>query len=294
MYDTILLPVDGSPGAEGAIANALAFARETDATVHALSVIETLADLEEFDPDQRAAVRRASGNRAEEATGEVAATAEEVGVEVLEEVREGRPDRAILEYAEEVGADLIAMGTRGLTAAQSIRLGSTTERVIARAEVPVLSVRLSDPEAPPTLEDVSIDRILVPTDGSDAAERAADRALEFAESVGATVHVVYVLDRTIYDLEDAPKSIIGMLREGGQSAIEDVALEAEDRGLSVTRDLLRGVPEMEILEYADGVDADLIAMGTRGRGGGGGSDRLLGSTTGRVVRRSKRPVLKTK
>ncbi|MHC3439664.1 universal stress protein [Natrialbaceae archaeon A-gly3] len=292
MYDTILVPVDGSPGSEGAIANALAFARETDATVHALSVIETLEELEEFDPDQRVAVRRASEKRAEEATGEVAAAADEVGVEVVRNVREGRPDRTILEYAEEVGADLIVMGTRGLTAAQSIRLGSTTERVIARAEVPVLSVRLSDPEGPPAVTDVSIDRVLLPTDGSGAAERAADRALEFAESVGATVHVVYVLDRSIYDLEDAPKSIIGMLREGGQSAIEAVALEAEDRGLSVTTDLLRGVPEMEVLEYAEGVDADLIAMGTRGRGGG--SDRVLGSTTSRVVRRSERPVLTTK
>ncbi len=292
MYDTILVPVDGSPGAKGAIANALAFARETDATVHALSVVETLADLEEFDPDQRMAVRRASETRAEGATGEVATAAQEVDLEVVEAVREGRPTRTILEYADEIGADLIAMGTRGLTAAQSIRLGSTTERVIARAEVPVLSVRLSDPAAPPAVADVSIDRVLVPTDGSGVAERAADRALEFAESVGATVHVVYALDRAIYDLEDAPKSIIGMLREGGQSAIEDVALEAEDRGLSVTRDLLRGVPEMEILEYAEGVDADLIAMGTRGRGGG--SDRGLGSTTSRVVRRSERPVLTTK
>lgn len=292
MYDTILVPVDGSPGANGAIANALAFARGTDATVHALSVIETLEELEEFDPDQRMAVRRASETRAEGAIGEVAAAAEKVDLEVLEEVREGRPTRTILEYADEIGADLIAMGTRGLTAAQSIRLGSTTERVIERAEMPVLSVRLSDPETPPTAADVSIDRILLPTDGSGVAERAADRALEFAESVGATVHVVYVLDRSIYDLEDASKSIIGMLREGGQSAIEDVALEAEDRGLSVTRDLLRGVPEMEILEYAEGVDADLIAMGTRGRGGG--SDRVLGSTTSRVVRRSERPVLTTK
>ena len=293
MYDTIVLPVDGSPGAAGATANALAFARETDATVHALSVVETLEELEEFDPDQQMAVTRASHNRAEEATGEVEAAASKVDVAVQREVREGRPHRTILEYAGEVDADLIAMGTRGLTATQSIRLGSTTERVITRADVPVLSVRLSDPEAPPAASDVSVDRILIPTDGSNAAERAADRALEFAESVGATVHVVYVLDRTIYDLEDAPKSIIGMLREGGQSAIEAVSLEAEDRGLSVTTDLLRGIPEMEILEYADGVDADLITMGTRGHGGGE-SDRLLGSTTGRVVRRSQRPVLTTK
>jgi len=57
----------------------------------------------------------------------------------------------------------------------------------------------------------------------------------------------------------------------------------------VTTAIRRGEPTDELLEAASAVDADLVAMGTRGRTVG--TDRLLGSTTARVVRRSSIPVL---
>ncbi len=288
MYETILVPVDGSSGGEGAIARALALARVDDATVHALSVVETDDDLGDLDDDQRAAVHRSSERRARDANAAVADLAADVGVDAVRDVREGVAHREILAYADEIDADLIAMGTRGATPSTDVRLGSTTERVITFADAPVLSVRLGTSTVQ-SVEAVRTERVVVPVDGSDAAERAAEHALDLAENVGATVDVVYVIDETVYDLEDAPRSIIGLLREGGENAIETVELEARDRGLSVTADVLRGVPATEILGYADGVDADVIVMGTRGRAAT--SDQLLGSTTARVVRRSDHPVL---
>ncbi|WIV68357.1 universal stress protein [Natrialbaceae archaeon AArc-T1-2] len=289
MYDSILVPVDGTPGAEGAIARALSLARVGGATVHALSVIESGDDLAALDADEREQVRRSTERRGEQATEHVMELADDAGVEVVRHVRDGVSHRQIVAYADEADADLIVMGTHG---ERDVRLGSTTERVIATADVPVMAVRLADgPEDVPSVAGVTTDRVVVPTDGSDAADRATDRALEIADLTGATVDVVYVIDRTIYDLEDAPRSIIGNLREGGETVLEEVAAEATERGLGVNTEVLRGAPDEEILAYADGVDADLLAMGTRGRGGGGRSDRLLGSTTARVVRRSERPVL---
>jgi len=286
MYANVLVPVDGSPGERRAVASALSLASTADATIHALSVVEPADDLADLGETDREAIRRSTEARGREATADVMALAEDAGVEVVRHVREGRPHREIVAYAEEAGVDLIVMGTRGELDAADARLGSTTERTLALAEVPVLAVP-PDADAEPTTPE--IDRIVVPIDGSDAAERAAENALDLAAVLGADVDAIYVIDRTVYDLEDAPRSIVGLLREGGEASLAAVAEAADERGVGLTARTLRGVPEAEILAYADGVDADLLAMGTRGRGGVG--DRLLGSTTVRVIRRGSRPVL---
>ncbi len=286
MYANVLVPVDGSPGERRAVASALSLASTADATIHALSVVEPADDLADLGETDREAIRRSTEARGREATADVMALAEDAGVEVVRHVREGRPHREIVAYAEEAGVDLIVMGTRGELDAADARLGSTTERTLALAEVPVLAVP-PDADAEPTTPE--IDRIVVPIDGSDAAERAAENALDLAAVLGADVDAIYVIDRTVYDLEDAPRSIVGLLREGGEASLAAVAEAADERGVGLTARTLRGVPEAEILAYADGVDTDLLAMGTRGRGGVG--DRLLGSTTVRVIRRGSRPVL---
>ena len=79
-------------------------------------------------------------------------------------------------------------------------VGSTTERVLTRADVPILSVRLPEDGDPPSSETVSYDRIVVPPDGIDAAERAAETALDVAEKYNADVRTAYVVDPTTHDL----------------------------------------------------------------------------------------------
>lgn len=175
------------------------------------------------------------------------------------------------------------MSTRSGTV-EAVQLGSTTERVLTLGNTPVLAVR-SNGEGTPAVGGISIDRVMTPTDGSDTAEHG----LAIAESHGAAVSIVYVVDTATYDLEDAPRSVVGLLKDGGTNAIEAIATDARGRGLSVTTDLLRGIPEEQLLNYAVGTNASLIVMGTRGRGLN--SDRLLGSTTARVLRRSDRPIL---
>lgn len=284
--DTVLVPTDGSAGAEATIDHAIDLARTYDAAVHALYVVETGTDMADLESDQREELDAPSQRRGREATITVTNRAEERGLETAREVREGVAHREILAYADEHDVDLIAMGTHGRTGVDRARLGSTTERVIALGDVPVLSVRLGE-DGP----DAGFDRIVVPTDGSDAAENAAESALEVAQRYGADVRSVYVVDTTIYDIEDAPRSIVGLLTEGGENATEAVAELARERDLSVATGVRRGLPAEELLEYATSVDADLVAMGTRGQAAGPDSDRLLGSTTARVVARSPIPVL---
>ena len=288
MYDSILVPTDGRPGTNRAVNRALNLAQKVDAAVHVLYVIDLQPELSALEGETHEAVRGQFLERGQNATDEVEALARDLGLDVSHEVREGTPSEAILEYVSEHDIDLVVMGNRSQTDPGRRHLGSTTQRVLVRADVPVLAVPVTE-AGRPVQEADTYTRIVIPTDGSDAAERAAEHGLALAEQYGADVRVIYVVDVTTYGFEDTPRSIVGLLKEGGNSTVETIATDARDRGLSASTSVLRGIPEDAILQYADGARADLVVMGTRGQSGVG--ERFLGSTTERVLRRTGTPVL---
>lgn len=125
--------------------------------------------------------------------------------------------------------------------------------------------------------------VLVPTDGSDYAMAAAETGIELARAHDATLHVISVADTGLLggvrlpgDVSSASEAFTERARE----FIDDVAAMATD--LDVRTEVISGVPGAEILEYAAEVDADVIVMGTRGRGG---VHRMaVGSVTDHVIR----------
>lgn len=133
------------------------------------------------------------------------------------------------------------------------------------------------------------DRILLPTDGSQGNTRAVDQALELAETTGADLHVLFVVEDLSYAPEMMDGQVHAKLRQIGENATEEIRERADELGVQVETALEDGIPHREILEYADGNGCDLIVMGTHGRSG---LDRyLLGSVTERVVRTAEIPVL---
>ncbi|MDS0292820.1 universal stress protein [Halogeometricum luteum] len=134
------------------------------------------------------------------------------------------------------------------------------------------------------------DRILVPTDGSHATERAVENAVDLAKQYGATIHALYVVDSGTYaSLEAGTDIVVESLETEGKEAVEHVVQTAERAGVETTTSVESGSAYETILDYAEANDCDLIVMGTHGRSG---LDRyLLGSVTEKVVRRSDVPVL---
>lgn len=134
------------------------------------------------------------------------------------------------------------------------------------------------------------DRILLPTDGSEGAREATERAIELAVAFDAALHVLHVVDAT-----DAPDNIdenvvLDALEAEGRRALEDVrerAIRADVETIEGT--VASGSPYRAILDYVEEDDIDLVVMGTHGRTG---LERwVLGSVTERVVRLSPVPVL---
>lgn len=133
------------------------------------------------------------------------------------------------------------------------------------------------------------DRILVATDGSAAAQRAAAHAVELARRYDATLHAVYVVESRLgYDnaIVD-PETVRENLRADGEAAL--AAVEAAADGRDVITAIREGVPHEELLRYVDEEAIDLVALGATGRSSF--KTVLLGSTAERLARASVVPVL---
>jgi len=132
------------------------------------------------------------------------------------------------------------------------------------------------------------DTVVIATDGSESAARAVSVALDFAAAFDANVHALSVVEER--ELEGSPDAV----RDDLESALEDAASEAlvdvrEHADRAVETAVREGEPHSEISRFADEVDADVVAVGTRGRHGE--HAYLLGSVAEGLVRHCDRPVL---
>ncbi|WP_396611724.1 universal stress protein [Haloferax sp. S1W] len=142
MYDTILVPVDGSDSMAPIVEDAATLAAERGASAHLLYVVDKRAflTLAEDRRDEVMDELEAQGSAALEVAS---ATMKEHGVSVETHLQHGDPADKILALADEIGADLIAMGTHARF--EDNILGSVSRTVVIEADIPVLATPLSEP-----------------------------------------------------------------------------------------------------------------------------------------------------
>ena len=134
MYDRVLIATDGSSHAERALAEAIEIVRRFDAELYVLSVVDD---------------RLARSAATEETYREIAERALRVaeretavgGIGVTTAVKKGSPPAEILDYAADVGADLVVVGNKGRSGLDRFVVGSVAERVVRGAKSSVLVVR---------------------------------------------------------------------------------------------------------------------------------------------------------
>jgi nucleotide-binding universal stress UspA family protein len=137
------------------------------------------------------------------------------------------------------------------------------------------------------------DSVVVATDGSESVSRTVDCTLDLARTFDATVHALYVVD------EGSVQTLPEELRSDARSALDDRSISAFERVVEANESLADpvdletavriGRPAKQIVGYVRDIDADCVAMGTRGRSGE--HSFLLGSVAERVVRICPVPVL---
>lgn len=147
MFDQILISTDGSKAVKPAVDTAIELAETHEASLHILYIVDqptTVSGTGEGVPglDNLLDALRKKGK---DATSEIAARANDRGIETTTAVRQGRPHDDILTYANENDIDVVVIGTHGRTGVKRALLGSVTEAVVRHSEIPVLTVH-RDPE----------------------------------------------------------------------------------------------------------------------------------------------------
>lgn len=145
MFSRILVGTDGSETAALAVRQAAELAKRTGAQLDIVSAYEPVPRdrLREESQEVPGDVAHAVGPR-EDVNQILEAASREVkqdGVEVQLHPREGEPADALLEVAEDVGADLIVVGNKGMTGAKRFLLGSVPNKVSHHAPCGVWIVR---------------------------------------------------------------------------------------------------------------------------------------------------------
>jgi nucleotide-binding universal stress UspA family protein len=146
LFDSIVVGTDGSDTAREAVRRAIELARDLGARLQVVSAYEPVGgavaaavarEVDEADDRWALAPREA----VDAILDDVAGVARAAGVEAEVHARQGSPADAILDVAEETGADLIVVGNKGMTGAERFLLGSVPNKVSHHAPCSVLIVR---------------------------------------------------------------------------------------------------------------------------------------------------------
>jgi nucleotide-binding universal stress UspA family protein len=299
MYRSIVVPLDGSAFAEQALPLAAAIATRTGAALRLVRVWEPpyhfvteLAPPELTEPsdDERVAAayvdRVAEGLRTSKA------------LQVATAVLNGNVPAAILDNVTGASADLIVMTTHGRTGFSRAWLGSVADAIVRETLVPLL---LHKPdETAGTGNDRTLERILIPLDGSSAAEQILPHAIELGRIFEAAYVLVSVVRPAVVPMH--PYASVAPAWQADPAATER-ALAFADRYLRgqvqrVTSGHPGAVVEVDVrLEQSAGtaiVDAardhraDVVALTTHARRGvrlllGSVADKVLRGTDGSVL-----------
>jgi nucleotide-binding universal stress UspA family protein len=300
MFQSMILPLDGSSFAEEAVPLAGLLARAYGAQLHLVHVIRPSPDVDFKTPEQDLEWRTKVREAASGALGEMAGKLRREGVNARAEVREGRVVDTLLACAEERKADLAVLTTHGAGGFRRWWLGSVADALLRRSEVPVLLVRPWDDTRDRTPEEPRFRTILVPLDGSRSGEKALPYAQSLRERLGAKLVLVQVVPSplevgTLYGIpsvkvESEPRR---RQKEAARAYLEEVAGRLGESGGG------EGEVEIRVMETsgaAEGIleavrvtGADLLVLSTHGRGGF--SRAVVGSVADKVIRGAVPPVL---
>lgn len=167
-------------------------------------------------------------------------------------------------------ADLIVMGSHGASGFQEMFIGSNTEKVVRNSEIPVLVIKREE-------NTFNANTFVFASDFSEEAKHSFERALKFAKSFGAHLHLVNINTPNNFKSTKVAQQIMNEFLKNTDMT-------------NISTHIYNDVNvEKGILHFAKSIDADLIGMSTHGRKGL--SHFFNGSISEDLVNHAKRPVI---
>ncbi|MBL8794151.1 MAG: universal stress protein [Planctomycetia bacterium] len=306
MIRTILVPLDGSHFAEQALPLALGVARRANAEIQLLFVhgpMDVVHPDHHFVAENSLVTEWKTEHRAyldDTAQRLRAAGIKSVNVFLLE----GDVAATIQQHIAAHPVDLVVMTTHARGPVARVWLGSVADRLIRELAVPLLLVRPTEGKANFT-EEVRLRHFLLPLDGTPLAEQIIEPAIALGELMDTEytlLRVIQPVPTTDYLAErmrtgGTPGVLVApsettraQLHTRAQAYLDQVAERFREKLLRVRTCVAEETqPAVAVLETADHLPADLIAMQTHGRRGL--SRLLFGSVADKVLRGAKMPLL---
>lgn len=265
----IIIPVDFSKQSEFALKAGAVLAKKYDATLHVLHMLElsdSLISHSELDNQNEMMYMLSLAKKKIEAF----LTPDYLqGIEVKPVIKQHKVYREVDLLAKEINADLIVMGSHGLTIQDGLFAGSNAEKMVRNSTTPVLIVK-SDPK------DFSVKNIVLATDLSPESVSAYKRIVALFSDLGSNVHPVYVNlpNNEFISSREFNELVKDFAKAGGTDNVEFIAGHIIEDGL---------------IQYAEETNADLIAVSPKARKGL--NHFLKGSISEDLANHSRLPVM---
>jgi len=292
----ILLATDGSEYSEGAarFLTCLDLSPDDEITVfHAVSWVPFLYDKESYYSSFKQ-IKKEIASRILDTALEIL---KPVNARISTAIIDGSAEYYIPRMAVESDKDMIVMGARGIKGIKSFFIGSTARSVVINSSKPVLVTKL------PVYDRTDRIRILFATDGSDYSIATGEflSSIPFPDNTGVTIlNIIWsafsdIPERFAVEVNERIKDDIAKTRTIEIAESERIVEQARkylSKRFKNTTVLSRiGDPSLEILETAERLKTDIIAVGCRGLRGIKG---MLGSVSRNILAHSKCSVLISK
>ena len=282
MYKRILVPLDGSGLAEGA----LPYAEGVATRLHSEVILLTAcAPSDWLERPLKAYLEK----RAEELSS--------LGIKASPLVVHGNAANEILDFAEKNDIDLIIISTHGYTGPSIWPLGSIANKILQKSRIPLLLIRSRELEA--VLREKELRKVLVPLDGSQFAEGIVPYVEDLTEGIDSEVIIIRVIEpmqipdivryTAGFDEKEHEKELTARAEREAKRYLSKKESALRNKGVKVSSTSLLGMPAQTILHYAEDKSVSLIALSTHGFSGI--SKWAYGSVASKIIQSSSKPVL---
>jgi nucleotide-binding universal stress UspA family protein len=297
MYKVIMAPTEGSDSEKAAISVAVKLAQSFEADLRLVRVkseplvVETIAQMPVAQTEQMQREERLAHLRQLEALGSECRALGEI--RVMTALEDGPVASTLRDYALKFNVDLIVMSSHARGGVKRITLGSVTDYLIRRTNIPVLVVRPPVSFIGVGAQQQPVSRIVVPLDGSELAEQVLPDVTALALRLGSTVSLLHVLTPISYSQKEIMQPGLPWWDADIAAADAYLARAASyltEEGIAVSKDVvLSDDIATAILDYSIRMRADIIALATSGTGGM--SRFVFGTVADQVTRKSTTSLL---
>lgn len=270
--NTILVPIDFSNRSEYAAKMAAKIAKKSDAKIHLLHMIELPSGVVDMGagsnfsiPESMMYIRKVKDRLIKFKDSHFLPK-----MDVSYAIRFQNPYEGIQQYVKKIKADLIVMGSQGVSDFDEMVIGSNTEKTVRTSEIPVIVVKTKD-------DDFKLKSLVFASNFKDENKPAFEKFLDFAMHFNAKILLLKV--NTIGKFESTSES-----KQKIENFIQDFDMPKHSVHIYNDTSVVKG-----IINFSRDVDADLIALSTHGRSGL--SHLFNGSITKSLSKNVMRPVI---